>query len=210
LWVILQIPIFLVGANYLYKEIKPIPHALDRLGRVYKVFLGVIILVFAVELLFTLVNLKNYSIGKTYPVDAVEFLKNKPTKGRLFSPYNWGGYLVWNYPQKKVFIDGRMPSWRWDEIVVGESDYAMRDYKNILSGELDRKVQFEKYEIDTFLWFAPTEPGAYEKIDQYLLNLYQRLFNKEDKSFDFFKSLEDDGWEKVYEDELAVIYRTLQ
>jgi len=43
---------------------------------------------------------------------SVEFLvQNKPS-GKMLTFYNWGGYLIWNYPQIKPSIDGRMHLWR--------------------------------------------------------------------------------------------------
>ena len=47
-----------------------------------------------------------------FPYGAVAYLKANPIEGRMFNEYNWGGFLIWQYPEKKVFIDGRMPSWR--------------------------------------------------------------------------------------------------
>ena len=48
----------------------------------------------------------NILIPKTYPVDAVKFLKEKGFAGkRLFNDYAWGGYVLWN--DVPVFIDGR-------------------------------------------------------------------------------------------------------
>lgn len=33
-------------------------------------------------------------------------------KGNIFSMYEWGGFLIWKYPEAKVFSDGRMPAWK--------------------------------------------------------------------------------------------------
>ncbi len=48
-----------------------------------------------------------------YPCQAVEFLKKQPASsaGNLFNRYEWGGFLIWQLPQFKVFVDGRMPAW---------------------------------------------------------------------------------------------------
>ncbi len=44
-----------------------------------------------------------------YPVDAVEFVKANPVTGRVFNAIRYGGYLLWEmYPERKVFIDGRL------------------------------------------------------------------------------------------------------
>jgi len=47
-----------------------------------------------------------------YPDGAVQYIKDNHLAGKLFNEYNWGGYLVWQLPEKKVFIDGRMAVWQ--------------------------------------------------------------------------------------------------
>ena len=41
------------------------------------------------------------------PVRAVEWLKQSRLTGPIYNSYNWGGYLVWAFPQEPVFVDGR-------------------------------------------------------------------------------------------------------
>lgn len=44
---------------------------------------------------------------------AVAFLiKNQLTDENLFTLYDWGGWLIWNYPEIKPTIDGRMVLWQ--------------------------------------------------------------------------------------------------
>ena len=44
-----------------------------------------------------------------FPDHAVTYIKQHPLEGRLFNDIRSGGYLLWNmYPQKQVFIDGRL------------------------------------------------------------------------------------------------------
>ncbi|KXK10304.1 MAG: hypothetical protein UZ22_OP11002000817 [Microgenomates bacterium OLB23] len=37
----------------------------------------------------------------------------KPTRPQdnIFAPFGWGGYLIWNLPQHRIFISGLMPHW---------------------------------------------------------------------------------------------------
>lgn len=50
----------------------------------------------------------NFTINEEdYPGKAVAFLRGKNYPGRMFNSYNWGGYLIWKYPERPVFIDGR-------------------------------------------------------------------------------------------------------
>lgn len=51
-----------------------------------------------------------------FPVNIVKHIKDIPTKGELFNSYNWGGYLLWALPERKVFIDGRTDLYN-DEII---------------------------------------------------------------------------------------------
>ena len=78
-----------------------------------------------------------------YPVDAVKFLTTNNLGKNLFNEYAWGGYIDWQAPQIKVFIDGRFAGWRKSD---GSSFLA--DYLAILQGQC---AVFEKYEIKTVL-----------------------------------------------------------
>jgi hypothetical protein len=42
-----------------------------------------------------------------YPADAVRFLANHPLPDNLINAYQFGGYMIWRLPGRKVFIDGR-------------------------------------------------------------------------------------------------------
>jgi hypothetical protein len=47
-------------------------------------------------------------VAKTFPVGAVEYLKENNVPEPMFNNYGFGGYLVWSRePQHKVFVDGR-------------------------------------------------------------------------------------------------------
>jgi hypothetical protein len=42
-----------------------------------------------------------------FPQDTVAYLRKTLPPGPMFNSYNFGGYLLWAYPQERVFIDGR-------------------------------------------------------------------------------------------------------
>jgi hypothetical protein len=46
-------------------------------------------------------------IRRTYPADAVAFVKRQGYPGPLYNDYNWGGYLMWEAREWPVAIDGR-------------------------------------------------------------------------------------------------------
>jgi hypothetical protein len=47
--------------------------------------------------------------AERWPVAAVQFIKNRPADfaGPMLNQYAWGGFLLWELPEHKVFVDGR-------------------------------------------------------------------------------------------------------
>ncbi len=46
----------------------------------------------------------------SYPSGTVDFMKSEKILGHVFNEYVFGGYLIFEYPELKVFIDGRTPT----------------------------------------------------------------------------------------------------
>jgi len=86
------------------------------------------------------------------PYRAVEYLREHPkyAKGNMFNSYNQGGWLVWHYPEKKVFIDGRMAIWR------RPGQNILKEHSNLMSARKDVGDLLKKYKID----FALIPRGA--------------------------------------------------
>ncbi|HVZ12809.1 MAG TPA: hypothetical protein VG965_07325 [Patescibacteria group bacterium] len=147
-----------------------------------------------------------YSVGEGvvnknyYPTDQViDFLKQEKVSGNLFSIYNWGGYLDWKVPEKKVFVDGRMPSWRF-VAPSGQSNSAFYDYQALMSEKSNYKKIFDKFNVRLVLLPKP------KKKSQDLTGLIASLFIKNQKSFDLAKTLTKDGWRIVYHDNSDVVF----
>jgi len=77
-----------------------------------------------------------------FPRSAVAYLKKNGCAGNLFNDYNYGGYLIWKLPEQRVYIDGRMPSWR-DEAGVKYIDR----YIDIVMDKDKQAAEFERYNI---------------------------------------------------------------
>jgi hypothetical protein len=208
-WLIVALPFVCRLLGLFQKEILAYKSRMAtlRLNQVKKLMvlgsLGIIL----IEVSFIQLSSVIFNRPVTYPAQAAAFLKKDLPEGRVFSTYNWGGFLIWKLPEKKVFIDGRMPCWKTRKEIPGESSDAFQDYQDISLGKIDAQKEFEKYGIDTVLLpsFIPQ--------DSYLF-----LLNKLTKTFGFnlglgpgetplVKKLQEMGWEKVYEDKTAVIYQ---
>jgi hypothetical protein len=84
-----------------------------------------------------------YSVEKiaregAYPLGAVEYLKQNPIDGNMFNEYNWGGFLIWQYPEKKVFVDGRMPSWKFGGQKIFEQHNQIMMFQGDWQGDLKK------------------------------------------------------------------------
>lgn len=55
--------------------------------------------------------------------NSAEFLIQNHLTKNIFSDYNWGGWLIWNYPTIKPVVDGRMHLWRDKNGYSGFADY---------------------------------------------------------------------------------------
>lgn len=78
-----------------------------------------------------------------FPARIVSDFKTQLTSGRLLTMDQWGDYLIYhNYPQQRVFIDGRSDFFGKD---IG------REYVRMMQGQWDWDVLLEKYQFDRVL-----------------------------------------------------------
>lgn len=91
-----------------------------------------------------------------YPKEAVEYIRSNPEKfqGNMYNEYNWGGYLIWQLPEHKVFIDGRMP-----HLKIGDR-HIFKDFNDIQELRNSKEI-IEKYNIDWFLIYKNRLLGSY-------------------------------------------------
>jgi hypothetical protein len=207
LWTIVTLPILSEALLLLYLEVKTIKFGEERFLKLFKFITIGVILMFVSQSVYSSFAKSYVSEDTFYPKKAVSYLMDNLPENQIFSDYGWGGYLIWKLPQKKVFIDGRMPSWRWDYKGDNESSYAMEDYLNILSGEVGYKDIFQKYQITVVLMPVQRQETPISKLDKKFKKLLGKIFkNKKNVDFNLIQELEKDGWIKVYSDDTAVIY----
>ncbi len=81
----------------------------------------------------------------SYPYGAVVFMKTTPLPTRLLNFYNWGGYLVWQIPQMRVFETGIMDTFqRGDRLFLD-------DYFSLVNAKPEWENLMEYYQIDSVL-----------------------------------------------------------
>lgn len=201
LWAIISSPI-LIG---LFKLFKKLAKKESSFLVFYKItFFFVLSLFLYTFVSFEQTSLTNHSY---YPTKAIDYLKKTNPNGNVFSSYNWGGFLIWKYSEKKVFVDGRMPSWRRSEAPPNESKNAFAEYTNIMLGKNSEQI-LKKYDVCTIL--LPKEAKLDKKALQKEKNLAAFLKNigiKEDKPKGKIKTFQEMGFEVKYSDDTAVVYK---
>lgn len=206
LWGIVAFVLLSRSVSYLWMESRKVKSGEKRFGQVYTVIWVVSAVIFLVQAFFSFREAFYVGeLGSFYPKSAVKYLTDNLPKGEIFSVYGWGGYLIWKLPEKQVFVDGRMPSWRWNTQPDSELSAAFDSYNDIWQGKTDYKVIFDKYNIDTVLWQKSEGNSALggflQKIEGYLT-----IFGYKKNDFNFLQKLEEEGWEQVFEDNTSVIY----
>jgi len=88
-------------------------------------------------------SIENYasSFDPPMPFKAIKFIKEKELPGEMLNDYNWGSFLLWQLPQRKIFVDGRM-----DTFVIEDKPF-LEDYLQMVNAEEGWEQVLEKYQI---------------------------------------------------------------
>lgn len=150
-WLIVAVIVVGKGQQYMLKQLvstlKPswVPTSMRRLillnwGIAAAVGVNIAILAVATAKTYSQLAEEVY-----YPRNCVIYLKGKQKDNthnqNIFAPFGWGGYLLWKLPEKKVFIDGRMPYW----------DNVLKNYHEIITLQQPFQDVAKTYNITTVL-----------------------------------------------------------
>ncbi len=132
---------------------------------------------------FLAADISNWSVDAEYPYNALVYIKSNPIVGNMWNVYNWGGYLIWQLPEYKTFIDGRMTSWNEN------GKFFIKEYRLISYDPEKNSDLLNKYLSDyNITWILDTPKS---KVIKYLLE----------------KSNQNSQWKSVYEDEISIIIK---
>lgn len=79
----------------------------NKKGILWLLSIGVIVFLLIHEVRGNPILVFGLGQGRAFPQKAIEFLKHHPIDGNMYNSYAFGGYLIWGYPERKVFVDGR-------------------------------------------------------------------------------------------------------
>lgn len=135
-----------------------------------------------------------------YPCAALDYLKSRPeTKDwRLFNEYAWGGFLLWSYPEKQVFIDGRMPQATFGQHTVLEEYFVLR------SATTDPGKVLDSYNIRLVLLRAENKSLSLQAWEKFFFQISDNDLSTSDKLRLYLDS--NPEWQLVFSDKLSLIY----
>lgn len=89
-----------------------------------------------------------YFSEKEIPVQALKYFEANPVSGNLFNQDNWGGYIIYAYPQIKVFMDGRLDMYQQE---------FLDEYQKVVSISPEWQHILQKYNVKWILIENNTE-----------------------------------------------------
>lgn len=209
-----NIPVFLLvtygitlrATTYLAKEAFAYPYGKDRFVKAYT-FFGITAFILCLPQFIMVVSMMP-RLQDIPPDGAVFYLKQHVPNGNILTPYGYGGYFILHFPERKVFIDGRMPSWRNPSAPAHESTYAMGDFVKLLVDKNAFDSMCTKYAIDTIVIPAedmlprPKEifglsTQTYPQLEKWFSNVFTFSF--------IVPHIRQSGWKEVYRDQSFVI-----
>jgi hypothetical protein len=152
LFCIIIVPIFIKHVELLLKDrlnfTKSIQNFIES-GNYIKIIVLIICFFIFFRTVF-LISTEDFSMEKEmFPYYGVEFIKSNNLPGRLYNPYEWGGYIMWTmYPEKLVFCDGRAT-------VVYSEEICKESYFSMAGKDIS---VFDKYNINIVLCNKINEP----------------------------------------------------
>jgi hypothetical protein len=115
------------------------------------------------------------------PYPCIALKKYPQLSGNVFANYEWGGFLIWQKLNIKVFVDGRMSAWK-----APDNTYPYQTYLEIIQTKNNWNEKLKKLKTDYLL----IGTGTY-------LDL---LLQKEHIKYQ---------WEEKYQDKDVVIYKKI-
>ncbi len=134
--------------NGLFNSVRERWQGITRNRLIVSIFKSAVLIYLAILISLQVGNIHLFSnpfayFSIAYPYDAVNYLKSNPAyaSGNIFNTYNWGGYLIWQYPEKQIFIDGRFPQAPMD------GHTFLQEYLQFFGSEQEIAEALRKYDI---------------------------------------------------------------
>ena len=135
-----------------------------------------------------------------YPCSALDYLRQSPYHNwPTIVDYGWGGYFYWQWPEKSIFIDGRLPQYPW-------RDRTLIEHYSRFFIESDIKDALNDYDLSVIVLAQPA-PVKFNWLETWLLGRGQQTTDYETSQEVFRRAmLKLPNWRLVYSDMVATVY----
>ena len=135
-----------------------------------------------------------------YPCTALAYLRQSPySSWPALIDYSWGGYFYWQWTDKQIFIDGRLPQYQWRDRSLIEH-YA-RFYQ-----ETDIKAALDDYDLAVVVVAQP-QAIRFNWLQIWLLGRGQHVEDYDNSREAMRRAmLKLPNWRLVYSDVTATVY----
>lgn len=140
------------------------------------------------------------SYCNNYPCQAINFLENNSQyqEARIFNEYGWGGYLLWQYPKGKIFIDGRLPQ------VVYKDKTFLEEYLLAFKKETNLDEYLNNHEVELVLLKTKDDKIAIKDWEKFIFNIKQEKLESRNYLREYLDS--SFSWGVVYQDPVVTVY----
>lgn len=138
--------------------------------------------------------------AKDYPLDALVFIgqHHEYDELKIFNEYGWGGFMIYNNPNRKIFIDGRLPQ------VTYSGHSFLAEYLEFFKSEDKITQKLNEYNIRIVLIKAKSPKIVAKKWEKFLFDIKDDELNQPNKLREYLSRAND--WSAIYNDNNAIIY----
>ncbi len=132
------------------------------------------------------------------PCQAARFLLGHPEYSkRIFNSYNFGGFLIGVAPDLRLFIDGRLPQYPYNDHSILAEYYEFYHF-----GFTRQKI--DEFNISTVLHQKTQPLRKINWFEKYILGYKDNNFKQPNAVLTYIST--SPNWTKVYEDNISLVY----
>lgn len=139
-----------------------------------------------------------------YPYEAIKFLRAHPewNDRRIFNEYGWGGYLIWQYPERKLFIDGRLPQYK-----LNSETTMLQEYYSFFDKE-KTAAKLNEHDIGLVLLLTRSKMPKIHWWERRFFGVSEEKLEEAQKGDVDFRNyfINSPDWQAVYSDSLADVF----
>lgn len=140
------------------------------------------------------------AFSRDYPRGALTYLAGHPEYDNLniFDNYSWGGFMIYDNPNRKIFIDGRLPQ------VAYQNHSFLEEYLAFFRSDSEIAQKIKEYDIRLVLIRAQDQKFEAKKWERFLFDISDNELDPPNNLRAYLDKTA--AWSPIYYDQTAIIY----